>query len=96
MPAKKVVNLSKLPFNELRDKAKEIEGYKNLNRFEITEAVRQAEKRPSGLTAKNNPRQIKPEIEALKAKLAEATDKKVRHELRRAVGRLKRETRKYR
>lgn len=95
MPAKKAVNLSKLPFNELRDKVKETEGYKSLNRFEITEAVRKAEKRPSGLTDKDNPRQIKPEIHALQAKLAEAADKKARHELRRAVRRLKKETRKY-
>lgn len=95
MPAKKAVNLSKLPFNELRDKVKELEGYKSLNRFEITEAVRQAEKCPSKCTDKDNPRQIKPEISTLKAKLAEAADKKTRHELRRAVSRLKRETRKY-
>ena len=98
MAAKKAVNLSTLPFNELRDKAKEVEGFKAMNRFEITQAVLQAESRPvCSEPEKHNPRKIKPEINALKAKLAETPkkDKKARKELRQAVSRLKRETRNY-
>ncbi|MDR2945691.1 MAG: hypothetical protein LBV79_02955 [Candidatus Adiutrix sp.] len=96
MAAKKAVNLSELTFNELKDKAKEIEGFKAMNRFELLVAVKKASDQPVAAEAeKANPRQFKPEIVALKAKLAETTDKKARHELRRQVGRLKRETRKY-
>jgi|GEM_PF-2431590 len=98
MAAKKAVNLSKLPFSELKDKAKEIEGFKSLNRFEITQAVLKAENRPMAAEAeKNNPRQIKPEIARLKSQLAETPleDKKARKELRRAVAKLKRTTRQY-
>ncbi len=96
MAAKKVGSLSKLPFNELKDKVKDIEGFKSMNRFEITEAVRKAEKLPP-LAAEANPRSIKPEISGLKAKLAEAakSDKKARKDLRRAVAKLKRNSRKY-
>lgn len=98
MAAKKAVNLSKLPFSELKDKAKEIEGFKTLNRFEITQAVLKAENRAMAAEAeKSNPRQIKPEINRLKAQLAETSfeDKKARKDLRRAVARLKRSTRQY-
>jgi len=98
MAAKKAVNLSKLSFSELKDKVKELEGLKSLNRFEITQAARQAENLPAvpGLK-KANPRQIKPEIAAAKAKLAETPkgEKKARKELRKTVARLKKETRKY-
>ncbi|MDR1922071.1 MAG: hypothetical protein LBS31_10095 [Candidatus Adiutrix sp.] len=98
MAGKKAVNLSKLPFNELKDKAKEINGVALMNRFEITQAVKKAEGRAPGPEAeKLNPRKIKPEILALKNKLAAAPkdDKKTRKALRRAVVRLKRETRLY-
>lgn len=98
MVKKKTVNLSELTFNDLKDKAKEIEGLKSLNRFEITSAVLKAEKRPMDAeTEKNNPRQIKPEINNLKSQLAltPKDDKKARHELRRAVAKLKRSTRQY-
>lgn len=98
MAAKKAVNLSKLPFNELKDKAKEIEGIKSLNRFELTQALLKAENRPVADDAdKQNPRQIKPEIASLKTRLAETPkeDKKARKELRRAVAKLKRSTRQY-
>ena len=96
--AKKAVCLSKLTFGELKDKGKEIEGFKSLNRFELTQAVMKAENKPvDPELEKANPRGIKPEINALKAKLAEASkkDKKARHELRRSIARLKKETRKY-
>lgn len=95
---KKAVNLSTLTYNELRDKVKELEGVKSLNRFELTQAVLQAESRPvCSEPEKHNPRQIKPEISALKAKLADTDkkDKKARKDLRRAVARLKKETRQY-
>jgi len=96
MAAKKAVNLSKLTFNELKDKAKEVEGVKAMNRFEIIQAVKQADNQPLAADAeKSNPRKIKPEIAAVKAKLAEATEKKARKDLRREVSRLKRESRKY-
>ncbi len=96
MAAKKVGSLSKLTFNELKDKVKDIEGFKSLNRFEITMAARQAEKLPQ-LAAEANPRAIKPEIRGLKDKLAETAkgDKKARKDLRRAVAKLKRNSRKY-
>lgn len=94
MAAKKIGALSKLPFNELKDKVKDIEGFKTMNRFEITLAARKAEKLPE-LAAEGNPRAIKPEITGLKAKLAETEDKKARKDLRRAVARLKRNSRKY-
>lgn len=84
MAAKKAVDLSKLTFNELKDKVKEVEGFKSMNRFEIIQAVKQAENKPMTVDAeKDNPRKIKPEIAAVKAKLAEATDKKARKDLRR-------------
>lgn len=98
MAAKKAVNLSKLPFSELKDKAKDVEGAKTFNRFEMTQAVLQAENRPMDPEAeKNNPRQIKPEIAGLKAKLAETAkdDKKARKELRRSITKMKRATRRY-
>lgn len=98
MAAKKAVNLSELPFNELKDKAKEIEGVKSLNRFELTQALLKAENKPVAADAdKQNPRQIKPEIASLKSRLAETPkeDKKARKELRRAVAKLKRSTRQY-
>ncbi len=96
MAAKKVGSLSKLTFNELKDKVKDIEGFKSMNRFEITMAARAAEKLPP-MAAEANPRSIKPEIGGLKAKLAETAknDKKARKDLRRAVARLKRNSRKY-
>lgn len=98
MAAKKAVNLSELPFNELKDKAKEIEGVKSLNRFEMTQALLKADNQPVAADAdKQNPRQIKPEIASLKSRLAETPkeDKKARKELRRAVAKLKRSTRQY-
>lgn len=97
MSAKKAVNLSKLPFNELRDKIKDQEGYKALNRFEITKAVRQAEKKPCCccLDDKNNPRTVKTEIKALQAKLTETEGREARREARRAIAKLKGVTRKY-
>ncbi|MDR0881648.1 MAG: hypothetical protein LBP55_03785 [Candidatus Adiutrix sp.] len=99
MAGKKAVKLSKLTFNELKDKAKEVEGFKALNRFELLQALRQNEAaapQPAGVEAQN-PRQFKPEISALKAKLAETpkAEKKARKELRRSVVRLKRATRRY-
>jgi len=93
MAGKKAVKLSKLPFNELKDKAKELEGLKAMNRFEITEAVLKAENKP--VPTAENPRTIKPEIRELDAKLEAATDKKARRELRRTKARLKRATRRY-
>jgi len=98
MAPKKAVNLSTLTFNELKDKAKEVDDLKSLNRFEITQAVLKAESRPvCSEPDKHNPRKIKPEINTLKAKLAETPkkDKKARKDLRRAVARLKKETRNY-
>lgn len=98
MAAKKAVSLSRLTFAELKDKAKEIEGAGGMNRFEMTQAVKEAQ----GLKAcqnpeKANPRGIKPEIAGLKSKLSATPkeDKKARKELRRAVSRLKRNSRKY-
>ena len=98
MAAKKAVNLSKLPFNDLKDKGKDIEDFKSMNRFELTQAVLKAESKPvCPEMEKANPRKIKPEIAALKTKLADTgkEDKKARKELRRSIVRLKRETRKY-
>lgn len=98
MAAKKAVCLSKLTYGELKDKGKEIEGLKALNRFELTQAVMKAENKPvDPELEKSNPRKIKPEIKTLKARLTEASqkDKKARHELRRSIARLKKETRKY-
>ena len=96
MAAKKAVNLSELTFNELKDKAKEIEGFKSMNRFELLQAVKKADNQPVCPEAeKINPRQFKPAIAAAKAKLAETTDKTARKELRREISRLKRETRQY-
>lgn len=96
MAAKKVGSLSKLTFNELKDKVKDIEGLKSMNRFEITAQARKAEKLPE-LPAAGNPRSIKPEITKLKARLGETAkgDKKARQDLRRAVAKLKRSSRKY-
>jgi hypothetical protein len=93
MAGKKAVRLSKLPFNELRDKAKALEGLKAMNRFEITTALLQAENKP--VPAAENPRTVKPEIKAVSARLEAADDKKARRELRRAKARLKRATRRY-
>ena len=93
MAEKKAVNLSKLSFNELKDKAKEVEGVKTLNRFEITAALLQADNRPA--PAGENPRPIKPEIKALAARLETAEGRKARRDLRRAKARLKRATRNY-
>jgi len=93
MAGKKAVKLSKLPFNELRDKAKALEGLKAMNRFEITEALLKAENKPAPTA--ENPRTIKPEIKALDTRLETATEKKDRRELRRAKARLKRATRRY-
>ncbi len=96
MSAKKAVNLSKLPFNELRDKLKEQEGYKALNRFELTKAVRQAAGQVCGcLDDKNNPRAVKTEIRALQAKLTGTEGREARRETRRAIAKLKGVTRKY-
>ncbi len=94
MAKAKVVKLAKLPFDELQSKAKEIEGYKSMNRFEVTEAISKKDNLPVP-NATDNPRPIKPEIKGLKAKLAEATDKKERQELRKAIVQKKRATRKY-
>jgi hypothetical protein len=93
MAGKKAVKLSKLPFNELKDKAKALEGFKAMNRFEITEALLQAENKPAPTA--ENPRTIKPEIKALDARLKTSEEKKDRRELRRAKARLKRATRRY-
>ena len=93
MAGKKAVKLSKLPFNELRDKAKDLECLKAMNRFEITTALLSAENKPAPAT--ENPRTVKPEIKALSGRLKAAEDKKARHELRRAKARLKRATRSY-
>jgi hypothetical protein len=93
MAGKKAVKLSKLPFNELSDKAKALEGLKAMNRFEITAALLAAENKPA--LAAENPRTVKPEIKALSAKLETAGEKKARRELRRAKARLKRATRRY-
>lgn len=95
MAAKKIGNLSKLPFNELKDKVKDVEGLTAMNRFEITMAAKKAENLPQ-MAPEANPRKIKPEIAGLKAKLAETKgDKKTRKDLRRAVAKLKRDSRKY-
>jgi hypothetical protein len=93
MAGKKAVKLSKLPFNELKDKAKALEGLKAMNRFEITEALLQAENKTPPTA--ENPRTDKPEIRAVAAQLETATDKKARRELRRSKARLKRATRRY-
>lgn len=94
MADKKAVQLSKLTFVELKDKVKEVENLKNLNRFEITKALLKT--RNKSLPAKaTNPRTVKPEIVALTIKLAETTGRKNRRELRRAKARLKRTTRRY-
>jgi len=93
MAGKKAVKLSKLPFNELKDKAKALEGFKAMNRFEITEALLKAENKP--VPAAENPRTIKPEIRGLDARLETAAEKKDRHDIRRAKARLKRATRRY-
>jgi len=93
MAGKKAVKLSKLPFNELKDKAKALEGFKAMNRFEITEALLKTESKPAPTA--ENPRTIKPEIKALDARLKTAEEKKDRRELRRAKARLKRATRRY-
>ncbi|MDR3037707.1 MAG: hypothetical protein LBV21_00170 [Candidatus Adiutrix sp.] len=93
MAGKKAVKLSKLTFNELKDKAKSVEGFKAMNRFELLGAVLKAENRPEPQAP--NPRSVKPEIKTLDAKLETAEDKKARRELRRAKARLKRETRRY-
>ncbi len=97
MADKKAVKLSKLTFGELKDKGKAIENFKALNRFELTQAVSQAESKADPTTGKTNPRELKPEIAALKAKLAETSkeDQKARRELRRAVSKLKRTSREY-
>ncbi len=98
MAAKKAVSLSKPSFSELKDKVKDLEGLKTMNRFEITQAVRQAENMPvDPEVEKANPRQIKTEIAAAKAKLADTPkgEKKARKELRKTVARLKRTTRNY-
>lgn len=98
MAAKKAVKLSKLTFSELKDKAKEIDGAAGMNRFELTQAVKQAQGLQCCSTPeKCNPRGVKPEIAGLKSKLAATPkdDKKARKELRRAVSRLKRDSRKY-
>lgn len=98
MAKKKTVNLSKLTFSELKDKVKDLEGLKSLNRFEVTQAVLKAENRPMDAeTEKINPRQIKPEINSLKSQLAQTPkkDKKARQQLRREVAKLKRSTRQY-
>jgi hypothetical protein len=93
MAEKKAVKLSKLPFNELRDKAKALEGLPAMNRFEITAALLKAENKP--VPEAENPRAVKPEIKALSARLETSEDKKARRELRRAKARLKRATRRY-
>ena len=93
MAGKKAVKLSKLPFSELRDKAKELEGFKSLNRFELLQAALKIESQP--LPAGRNPREVKPEIKALAARLTEADGRQARRKLRRAKARLKRETRRY-
>lgn len=100
MAAKKAVCLSKLTFNELKDKAKTLEGFKKLNRFELLQALRQADNKPAIPAAeaeKMNPRGIKPEIKAAKAKLAETPkdDKNARKALRQAISRLKQASREY-
>lgn len=98
MTKKKTVNLSKLTFSELKDKVKDLEGLKSLNRFEVTQAVLKADNQPMGAeTEKINPRQIKPEISRLKSQLAQTPkeDKKARQQLRREVAKLKRSTRQY-
>jgi hypothetical protein len=93
MAGKKAVKLSKLPFNELKDKAKDLEGLKAMNRFEITEALLKAENKTAPTA--ENPRTVKPEIRAVAAQLKDATDKKTRLELRRSKARLKRAARRY-
>ena len=93
MAGKKAVKLSKLPFNELKDKVKTLEGLKAMNRFEVTAAVLQTENKPA--PAAENPRTVKPEIKAVSARLESATGKKARRDLRRAKARLKRAARRY-
>ena len=93
MAGKKAVKLSKLPFNELKDKVKTLEGLGAMNRFEITAAVLQAENKPA--PAAENPRAVKPEIKAVSARLEAAAGKKARRDLRRAKARLKRASRRY-
>jgi hypothetical protein len=94
MADKKAVRLSKLTFVELKDKVKEVENFKKLNRFEIIETLFKAESKPLPAGAAN-PRTVKPEIAALAARLAETSGRKNRRELRRAKARLKRTTRRY-
>ena len=93
MAGKKAVKLSKLSFNELKEKAKALEDLKAMNRFEITVALLKAEDRPAPVA--ENPRTVKTEIKAVSARLKTAEGKKPRRELRRAKARLKRATRRY-
>ena len=95
MAKKKAVQLSTLPFGDLKDKVKELEGIKTMNRFEITEAIMKAENRPCCLKNIENPRQVKPKIVEAKSRLDTATDKKERHALRKEIAGLKRKTRQY-
>lgn len=96
MAAKKAVNLSKLPFSELKDKAKDLPEVKAMNRFEMTQALKKADSQPTEPDTAN-PRAIKPEIKTLKAKLAETpkAEQKERKKLQRSIAKLKRGTRQY-
>ncbi|KXS56768.1 MAG: hypothetical protein AMR96_00745 [Candidatus Adiutrix intracellularis] len=94
MADKKAIQLSKLTFVELKDKVKEVENFKNFNRFEITKTLLKAGNKPLPAKAAN-PRTVKPEIAAITVKLAETTGRKNRRKLRRAKARLKRTTRQY-
>lgn len=95
MAKKKTVRLSTLSFGDLKDKVKDLEGLKTMNRFEITEAVIKAENRPGNLQTVENPRQVKLHIGEAKGLLEAATDKKERHALRKKIVGLKKKTRQY-
>ncbi|MGL4208413.1 MAG: hypothetical protein ACRCTY_03395 [Candidatus Adiutrix sp.] len=98
MTAKKPLNLATLSYGELKEKAKDIDGLKEMNRFEITLAVIKAENAPTCLEAeKDNPRKIKPEIMAIKNEMAKTPkkEKQARKEMRKKIVLLKRESRKY-
>ena len=95
MAKKSPVQLSTLSFGDLKDKVKDLEGLKAMNRFEITEAIMKAENRPCALQKVENPREIKIKIGEAKSRLATVVDKNERHALRKEIGGLKRKTRQY-
>ena len=94
--ARKKEDFAKITFADLKERAKEVEGLKTMNRFELICAIKKAESSPICPKAlENNPRAIKPKM----AKIKEAYDKigksekKQRSFLRAQLTKLKRLTR---